>query len=75
MNSTKSPITAAENSTCLQSDSFEINTDKSNYKESFLSWSTQRKLSYLESEQKSSKQISEESVVESEDILIQQEKI
>ena len=56
---TKSARTAADNSTCLHSDSFEINTDKSQDNESDISRSTQRKLSSLESDQKSSKQISE----------------
>ena len=71
---TKSARTAANNSTFLNSDSFEINTDKSQYNESVLSFSTQQKLSSLESEPKPSKQIAEEAVAESEVILIQNEK-
>ena len=63
---TKAARTAAENSTFLPSDSFEINTDKSQDNESVLSFSTHRKLSSLESDQKSSKQTAEEAVAESE---------
>ena len=71
MKLTKAAITAADNSTCLQSDTFEINTDKSQDNESVLSFSAQSKLSYLESDQKYFKQIAEESVADSEVILIQ----
>ena len=71
---TKSARTAAENSTCLHSDSFEINTEKQKDNESVLISSTHRKLSSLESDQKSSKHISEESVAESEVTLIQHKK-
>ena len=65
---------SADDSTFLHSDSFEINTEKSQDNESVLSFSTQRKLSYLESDQKSSKQIAEEAVTESEVILTQHKK-
>ena len=62
----KSARTSADNLTCLHTDNFEINTDKSQDNESVLSCSTQKKLSSLESDQKSSKQIPEESIAESE---------
>ena len=74
LKSTKAERTEAENSTFLHSYSFEINTDKPQYNESVLSCSTHRKLSSLESDQKSPKQISEEAVSESEVILIQHKK-
>ena len=74
MKSTKEARTAAENSTCLHSDSFEIITEKSQDSESVLSFSTQRKLSSLESDEKYPKQIAEEAVAESEVILIQHKK-
>ena len=54
---TKSARTITDNSTCLHSDSFEINSEKSQDNKSVLSCSTQRKLSSLESGQKSLKQI------------------
>ena len=54
---TKSARTAADNSTCLHSDSFEINSEKSQDNKSVLSWSTWRKLPSIESDQKYSKQI------------------
>ena len=62
--------TAADNSTFLHSDSFEINKDKSQDNKSVLSFSTQRKLSSLESDQKSFKHIAGKYVSESEVILI-----
>ena len=71
LKATKAAKTAADSSTCLHSDIFEINTDKSQYNESVLSFSTQRKLNSLDSDQKSSKQIAEVAVVESEVVLIQ----
>ena len=71
----KASIIAADNSTFLQSDSFEINTDKSQDNESVLNFSTQRNISSLESDQNTSKQIAEEAVADSEVILIQQENI
>ena len=72
---TKASRTSADNSTCLHSEIFEINTEKSQDNESVVSFSTNRKLSSLESDQKSSKQIAEEAVAESEVILIQYENI
>ena len=71
---TKAARTAADNSTCLHSDIFEIKTDKSQDNESVLSCSTQRKLYSLDSDQNFSEQIAEESVAKSEVILIQHEK-
>ena len=70
----KSARTAADNSTCLHSDIFEIKTDKSQDNESVLSCSTQRKLYSLDSDQNFSEQIAEEAVAESEVVLIQHEK-
>ena len=55
MKLTKAARTSAENSTWLHSDSFEINTYKSQDNESVIIFSTQRKLSSLESDKKSTK--------------------
>ena len=71
---TKAARTAAENSTFLHSDSFEINTDKLQDNESVLSRSTQIKVSSLGYEQKASKRITEEAVAEIEVVLVQHEK-
>ena len=58
---TKEARKAAENSTLLHSDSFKINIVKSQGNESVLVAQLRRKLSSLESDQKSAKQISEQS--------------
>ena len=62
---------AADNSTCLHSDSFEVNTGKSQGNESVLVAQLREKLSSFESDQKAAEQIAEEAVAESE-VLLQQ---
>ena len=57
--------------TSKNSDRFEINTGKSQGNESVLVAQIREKLSSLESEQKSAEHISEESITESEILLIQ----
>ena len=58
------------NSTCLHLDRFKIKTDKKQVDESLLVAHIRDKLSSLEYEQKSDIKISEESVAESEMLLI-----
>ena len=57
---TKAAKKAADNSTCLHSDSFKINTGKSQGNESVLVAQLREKLYSLESDQKSAKHILEE---------------
>ena len=63
---TKARRKAADNSTCLHSDSFKINTGESQGNESVLVSQHREKLYSLESDQKYAKHISEESTSESE---------
>ena len=66
----KIAIKAADNSACLHSDRFKINTGKYQGNESVLVTNT-KKDNYFKSDQKSAKYISEEAVAESELLLIQ----
>ena len=66
---TKAAKKAADNSTFLHSDSFKINTGKSQGNESVLVAQLREKLHSLESDQKSDKQVAEESIAESEMLL------
>ena len=72
--SEKAARKSADNSICLYSDSFKINTGKYQGDESVLVAQLWEKLSYLESDQKASKNIEKEDVSDSEVLLIQHEK-
>ena len=67
----KEVIKPAENPRCLHSDSFEVNTSKSQANKSVLVSQLQEILSLLESDQKSAKHISGEVFAESEVLLLQ----
>ena len=61
----KAAIKAVDNSTCLHSDSFKINTVKSQGNTSVLVAQIRENISSLESDQKDAEHITEEYVVDS----------
>ena len=71
----KAAIKAVDNSTCLHSDSFKINTVKSQGNTSVLVAQIRENISSLESDQKDAEHITEEYVVDSKMFLIQHIKI